>query len=67
MAKRIRKSEPVPEDRPIALGDSSLGKLTFTGTVLVDSIDASLDAMQQVFPLEVHRSEHQVILIKRPK
>ena len=53
--------------RPIVLGDPALGKLTFTGTVFVDSIDASLDAMQQVFPLEVHRSEHEVILVERPK
>jgi transmembrane sensor len=52
--------------RPIVLGDPALGKLTFTGTVFVDSIDASLDAMQQVFPLEVHRSGHEVILLNRP-
>jgi transmembrane sensor len=53
--------------RPIVLGDPALGQLIFTGTVFVDSIDASLDAMQQVFPLDVHRSEHEVILIKRAK
>lgn len=53
--------------RPIVLGNPALGKLTFTGTVFVDSIDASLDAMQQVFPLEVHRSEHEVILVERSK
>jgi transmembrane sensor len=51
--------------RPIILGDPALGRLTFTGTVFVDSIDASLDAMQQVFPLDVHRSAHEIILVKR--
>jgi transmembrane sensor len=51
--------------RQIVLGDPSLGKLTFTGTVFVDSIDASLDGMQQVFPLDVHRSSREVILVKR--
>ena len=52
--------------RPIVIADPALGKLTFTGTVFVDSIDASLDAMQQVFPLQVRRSEHEIILMARP-
>jgi transmembrane sensor len=52
--------------RPIVIADPALGKLTFTGTVFVDSIDASLDAMQQVFPLQVRRSAHEIILVKRP-
>lgn len=52
--------------RPIVIADPALGKLTFTGTVFVDSIDASLDAMQQVFPLQVRRSEHEITLVKRP-
>jgi transmembrane sensor len=52
--------------RPIVIADPALGKLTFTGTVFVDSIDASLDAMQQVFPLQVRRTGHEIILVKRP-
>lgn len=52
--------------RPIVIADPALGKLTFTGTVFVDSIDSSLDAMQQVFPLQVRRSAHEIILVKRP-
>jgi transmembrane sensor len=52
--------------RPIVIADPALGKLTFTGTVFVDSIDASIDAMQQVFPLQVRRSAHEIILVKRP-
>jgi transmembrane sensor len=52
--------------RPIVIADPALGKLTFTGTVFVDSIDASLDAMQQVFPLQVRRSGNEIILVKRP-
>ena len=34
--------------RPIVLEDPALAQLTFTGTVFVDAIDASLDAMQQI-------------------
>jgi transmembrane sensor len=52
--------------RPIVLGDPALGRLAFTGTVFVDSIDASLDALPQVFPIDVHRSEREIILAKRP-
>ena len=49
----------------IVLQDPELGNLVFTGTVFVDSIDSSLDAMQQVFALQIQRTEHEVILTKR--
>jgi transmembrane sensor len=51
---------------PIVLGDPTLGKLVFTGTIFVDSIDASLDAMQQVFPIEVRRIDRQLVIVRRP-
>jgi transmembrane sensor len=52
--------------RTIILGDPALGKLAFTGTVFVNAIDESLDALQQVFPIEVKRTEREVILLNRP-
>jgi transmembrane sensor len=51
--------------RPVILGDPALGKLTFTGTVFLSSIDESLDAMKQVFPIEVKRTEREVIFLNR--
>jgi transmembrane sensor len=53
--------------RPVVIEDPVLGKLSFTGTVFVDAIDASLDAMQQVFPLRVERSAHEILLVGRDK
>ena len=40
--------------RPIRLTDPGLGKLTFTGTVEVDTIDSWVSALPRVFPLRVH-------------
>ena len=53
--------------RPIVLEDPALAQLTFTGTVFVDAIDASLDAMQQVFPLRVQRAALEIVIVRRDK
>ncbi|KAG9549060.1 hypothetical protein KCV01_g23650, partial [Aureobasidium melanogenum] len=39
--------------RPIRLSDPALGKLTFTGTVQVDTIDSWVAALPRVFPYTV--------------
>jgi transmembrane sensor len=52
--------------RRVIIRDRQLGQLAFTGTVFIDSIDASLDALAEVFPLEVQRNEREVILTARP-
>lgn len=39
--------------RPIRILDPSLGRLTFTGTVQVDTIDSWVSALPRVFPLRV--------------
>lgn len=39
--------------RPIRLSDPALGKLTFTGTVQVDTIDSWVAALPRVFPVRV--------------
>lgn len=39
--------------RPIRLADPALGKLTFTGTVEVDTIDSWVSALPRVFPVRV--------------
>ena len=39
--------------RPIRLTDPALGKLTFTGTVQVDTIDSWVAALPRVFPVRV--------------
>ncbi|KAF1006272.1 MAG: Protein FecR [Luteibacter sp.] len=39
--------------RPIRLADPALGKLTFTGTVQVDTIDSWIAALPRVFPVRV--------------
>lgn len=48
--------------RPIVLSDPALGKLNFTGTIFTDSIDVSLDALEQVFPISIQRDDKQTIL-----
>jgi transmembrane sensor len=39
--------------RPIRLADADLGRLTFTGTVEVDTIDSWVSALPRVFPVRV--------------
>jgi transmembrane sensor len=39
--------------RPIRLADPTLGRMTFTGTVQVDTIDSWVAALPRVFPLRV--------------
>lgn len=51
--------------RPVILGDARLGTLTFTGTVFFDNVDAWLDGLQQVFPIDVHRGDPQEIILTR--
>lgn len=53
--------------QPIRLADPELAELSFTGTVFFDSIDAWLDGLQQVFPVNVERTDDgEVILVRRP-
>lgn len=51
--------------RPVRLADPQLGALTFTGTIFVDSIEASLDGLQQVFPVAVTRAGGEIVLTRR--
>src|SRR6202012_398829 len=39
--------------KPIRLTDADLGRLTFTGTVEVDTIDSWVSALPRVFPVRV--------------
>jgi len=39
--------------RPIRLADATLGRMTFTGTVQVDTIDSWVAALPRVFPVRV--------------
>lgn len=52
---------------PIVLDDPSLGELSFTGTVFVDAVDAWLEGLEQVFPIDVERdAEGKIILRRKP-
>jgi transmembrane sensor len=50
--------------RPIRLADPQIGKLAFTGTVFFTSIDAWLDGLKQIFPVDVDMSQSNEIVIK---
>lgn len=49
----------------IVIRDPQVGRLAFTGTIFIDSIDASLDALAEVFPVDVQRTEEEVMLKAR--
>jgi len=52
--------------RPVILADTQLGALKFTGTVFFANVDAWLDGLEQVFPIDVHRNDPQgIVLTKR--
>jgi transmembrane sensor len=53
--------------RPVVLADSRLGALAFTGTVFVESIDASLQALEQVFPVSVRHEPDVILITARPE
>jgi transmembrane sensor len=51
--------------RPIRLADPSLGKLTFTGTVRVDTIDSWVAALPRVFPVRVESHADRLELARQ--
>jgi transmembrane sensor len=51
--------------RPIRLADPSLGKLTFTGTVQVDTIDSWVAALPRVFPVRVDTFADRLELVRQ--
>jgi len=51
--------------RPIRLHDAALGKLTFTGTVQVDTIDSWVSALPRVFPVRVDTFVDRVELVRQ--
>jgi transmembrane sensor len=51
--------------RPIRLIDPALGKLTFTGTVEVDTIDSWVSALPRVFPVRVDTYSDRVELARQ--
>lgn len=51
--------------RSIRLSDPALGELSFTGTVFLQDIDAWLDGLQQVFPVQVDRSASAEVVLDR--
>ena len=51
--------------RPIRLADPTLGKLTFTGTVQVDTIDSWVSALPRVFPVRVDTFADRLELVRQ--
>ncbi|UPG85930.1 FecR domain-containing protein [Luteibacter aegosomatis] len=51
--------------RPIRLADPDLGKLTFTGTVQVDTIDSWVAALPRVFPVRVESHADRLELARQ--
>jgi transmembrane sensor len=51
--------------RPIVLADPSLGKVSFTGTVFLDSIDQWIDSLPKVLPIVIDRRDHDAIALRR--
>jgi transmembrane sensor len=47
---------------PLHVADANLNGLTYTGTIHTDAIDSWLDALQEVFPLQVNKQAGQVVL-----
>ena len=70
LAYRAEPLERVLEDvnryapKPIALADEQLGKLSYTGTVRLDQIDAWTRGLSAVFPVAVD-SQPEVVWLKK--
>jgi transmembrane sensor len=47
---------------PLHVADANLNGLTYTGTVHTDAIDSWLDALPEVFPLQVNKQAGRVVL-----
>lgn len=47
---------------PLQVADANLNGLTYTGTVHTDAIDSWLEALPEVFPLQVNKQAGQVVL-----
>jgi transmembrane sensor len=54
-------------DRRIVLADSSLGRLPYSGTVFVQSIDDWLQALTVVYPVQVRRSADGTLVLERTR
>jgi transmembrane sensor len=50
----------------ISVPDPKVGQLTYTGTVLLRSIDEWLQAMPQEFPIQVVRKDGEVLIVRSP-
>jgi transmembrane sensor len=50
----------------ISVPDPKVGRLTYTGTVLLRSIDEWLQAMPQEFPIQVLRKDGEVLIVRSP-
>jgi transmembrane sensor len=49
-------------NRPLHIADTNLDKLSYTGSIRTDAIDSWLGALPEVFPLQVSKGTHQIIL-----
>lgn len=48
--------------RPVRIADPAIGKLTFTGTVSLQSLDRWLVALQNIFPVQVDTSKSAIVI-----
>ncbi|MFC3652376.1 FecR family protein [Dyella humi] len=48
--------------KPMHIADADLNALSYTGTIRTDAIDSWVDALPQVFPLQVSKEPDRVIL-----
>jgi transmembrane sensor len=51
--------------RPIVLADPTLGKVAFTGTIFLDSIDQWIDSLPKVLPIVIDRRDQDAIELRR--
>lgn len=48
--------------KPLHVADADLDRLSYTGTIRTDAIDSWIDALPEIFPLQVHMQGGQVVL-----
>lgn len=52
---------------PVRIGDPAVGRIVFSGTVLIHHIDAWIDSLPSVFPVVVaHEPDGSFVLLDRP-
>lgn len=52
-------------DKPIRLQDTSLGELTYTGTIELSNTNAWITALPNIFPVEVRRTPEAIMIEKK--